>query len=118
MTIKEIFTEFAKTFSKKIDKEYHIKIQLEFTDIAINNCWQVEAKDGSVFIYNEHKIEPEETYILTSETLNKLYNNELAPFMAFAKESNEIPAPIEPKNILDEKTYNEKMKNEEKNQYW
>jgi hypothetical protein len=117
MTVKNIFDEFAVVFSKKIDKEYHIKLQFEFVDIFDNNIWQIEVKDGNVFVHNEEKIVPEEKYILTTETLKKLYDNELSPFTAFAKESNEKPAPIENKNIPDEEAYMEKMKHEDEIQF-
>jgi mannose-6-phosphate isomerase-like protein (cupin superfamily) len=49
-----------------------------------NDIWQIEVKDGKVFIYNEIEIEPEgDTYILSKETLEKLFNNELSSFTAF-----------------------------------
>jgi hypothetical protein len=117
MALKNIFDEFAVVFSKKIDKEYYIKLQFEFIDISEKNIWQIEVRDGNVFVYNEEIIEPEEKLILTSETLKKLYNNQLSPLTAFAKESNEKPAPIEFKNIPDEKSYMEKMKHEDEIQF-
>jgi hypothetical protein len=116
MTIREIFTEFAEIFQNKIDKEYHIKFQFEFTDVEKNNIWQIEVKEGNIFLFNEKKIDPEEVFTLTTETLIRLYNNELAPYTAFAMESNEKGALIDIKD-KDEKAYLEKMKNEEKIQF-
>jgi hypothetical protein len=117
MTVKEIFDEFTAVFSNKIDKEYHIKLQFEFTDIFDKNIWQIEVKDSNISVYNEEKIEPEEKLILTTETLKRLYDNELSPLTAFAKETNEKPAPIEFKNIPDKETYMKKMKHENKIQF-
>jgi mannose-6-phosphate isomerase-like protein (cupin superfamily) len=88
MEINDIFYEFSKTFEKKIDREYSIKIQLEIHDME-NGIWQIEAKDGKVFVYNEVKIEPEETFTLSKETLFRMYNNEINAYTAFANEPNE-----------------------------
>ena len=88
MEINDIFNEFSKTFEKKIDREYSIKIQLEIYDVE-NGIWQIEVKDGKVFVYNEIKIEPEETYTLSKETLMKIYNNEINAYTAYANEPNE-----------------------------
>jgi glyoxylate utilization-related uncharacterized protein len=83
MNIKYIFEEFAKAFEKKINKNYHIRLQFEIYDMEYD-IWQIEVKDGKVFIYNEIKIEPEgDTYILSKKTLEKLYNNELSSFTVF-----------------------------------
>jgi quercetin dioxygenase-like cupin family protein len=81
MTIKEIFDEFAKTFEKKIGADYHIRLQYEFYDLE-NEIWQIEVKNGKVFVYDEKKIDPEDVFILSRETLEKLYNNELSPLSA------------------------------------
>jgi len=88
MEIKKIFDDFSRAFIKKIDNDYFIKIQLEFLDIERNNIWQVDINDGKINIYNEEKIVPEETFTLTVDTLEKLYNNELSPLTAFANEPN------------------------------
>jgi hypothetical protein len=83
MNIKNIFDEFAKAFEKKIDFDYHIRLQFEIYDME-NDIWQIEAKDGKVSVYNEIKFEPEnDAYILSKITLEKLYNNELSSFTAF-----------------------------------
>jgi mannose-6-phosphate isomerase-like protein (cupin superfamily) len=83
MNIKDIFDEFAKVFEKKISKDYHIRLQFEIYDME-NDIWQIEAKNGKVFVYNEAKIEPEgDTFIISKATLQKLYNNELSSFTAF-----------------------------------
>lgn len=89
MDIKTIFNDFSEAFSKKIDKDYFIKIQLEFTDIENENIWQLDIKDGTINIYNEQKIIPEETFTLTFNTLEKLYKNELSPLTAFSNERNQ-----------------------------
>lgn len=88
MEIRKIFDDFSKAFIKKIDKDYFIRIQLEFLDIEKNNIWQVDIRDGKINIYNEEKIIPEETFTLTIVTLEKLYKNELSPLTAFANEPN------------------------------
>lgn len=88
MEIKKIFEDFAEAFVKKIDKNYFIKLQFEFTDLKNENIWQVDVKEGEVYVYNENQIVPEEIFTLTSDTLIKLYNNELAPLTAFANEPN------------------------------
>jgi len=83
MNINDIFNGFAKAFEKKIDKDYHIRLQFEIYDME-NDIWQIEVKDGKVFVYNEAKIEPEDdVYVLSKITLEKLYNNELSSFTAF-----------------------------------
>jgi len=83
MNIKDIFEEFAKAFEKKIDKNYNIRLQFEIYDME-NDIWQIDVKNGKVFIYNEVKVEPEgDTYVLSKVTLEKLYNNEISSFTAF-----------------------------------
>jgi len=81
MTIKGIFDEFTKAFEKKIYGDYYIRLQYEFYDME-NEVWQVEVKNGKVFVYNEKKIEPEDIFLLSKKTLEKLYNNELSPLSA------------------------------------
>jgi hypothetical protein len=86
MNIKGIFDEFAKAFEKKIDKDYHIQLQFEIYDME-NDIWQVDVKNGEVFVYNEEKIKPEgDTHILSKVTLEKLYNNELSPLSVFMEQ--------------------------------
>jgi glyoxylate utilization-related uncharacterized protein len=83
MNIKGIFDDFAKAFEKKINKDYHIRLQFEIYDME-DDIWQIEVKNGKVFVYNETKIEPEgDTYVLSKTTLEKLHNNELSSFTAF-----------------------------------
>lgn len=48
MKIKKIFEDLAEAFVKKIDKNYFIKLQFEFTDLKNENIWQVDVKDGEV----------------------------------------------------------------------
>ena len=62
MDIKKIFDDFSEAFTKKLDKDYFIKLQFEFTDIKDKNIWQINVKDGKVNIYNEEKIIPEEIF--------------------------------------------------------
>ena len=88
MDIKDIFNEFALAFEKKIDQEYFIKLQFEISDVE-NGIWQIDVNNGKVFVYNEVKIEPESTFLLTKETLLKMYNNEISAITAFANEPNE-----------------------------
>jgi mannose-6-phosphate isomerase-like protein (cupin superfamily) len=105
MDTKTIFNEFARTFERKIDKDYYIKVQLEITDEK-NGIWQIDVKDGKVSVYNEEKIEPEETFVLSKETLLKLYNNELNTYTARLQEPkgfDEVWALIDFKNKSEEK---------------
>ena len=89
MTIENILKEFAVSFSKKINPEYYFIVQLEFTDILDKNIWQLDIKNKNVVIYDKEIIKPEETFLLTVNTLEKLYNNELSLLTAFLQESNE-----------------------------
>lgn len=105
MDINDIFNGFAKSFERKIDKDYFIRLQFEVYDTA-NGIWQVDVNSGNVTIYNEEKIEPEEIFILSKNTLVNLYNNELSPLTAFANEPNEkgeMCSLIELKNKTEEK---------------
>jgi len=105
MDTKAIFNEFAKTFERKIDKDYYIKVQLEINDEE-NGIWQIDVKDGKVSVYNEVKTEPEETFVLSKETLLKLYNNELNTHTAILQEPkgiDEVWALIDFKNKTKEK---------------
>jgi hypothetical protein len=115
--VKEILDEFADVFSKKIDNDFHIKIQLEFTDLTENNLYQIEAKDGCVFVYNYEKFKPEQELALTTGTLKKLYDNELSPFNAFAQETYASIAPIEFINTTEE-IYAERIKDENNEQFF
>jgi hypothetical protein len=82
MTVNEILKDFAKAFEKKIDKNYSIRLQLEIKDMP-NEIWQIDVNNGSVNIYNEEKIIPEETtMVLNKEVLDKIYNNELSALSA------------------------------------
>jgi len=86
MTVNEILKDFAKAFEKKIDKNYSIRLQLEIKDMP-NEIWQIDVNNGSVNIYNEEKIIPEETImILNKEVLDRIYNNELSALSAFLQE--------------------------------
>jgi hypothetical protein len=105
MDINKIFNDFAKSFEKKINKDYFIKIQLEILDMD-NYIWQIDVKDGKVLIYNKYEIEPEEIFVLLKETLIKLYNNEISPLTAFSNEPNEkgeMCSLIELKNKTEDK---------------
>jgi hypothetical protein len=116
MNIKDIFKDFAKAFERKIDKDYLIKLQFEIKDME-NNIWQVDVNNGNVFVYNEEKIIPEETFILSKDTLIKLYNNELSPLSAFLNEQNEkgeLCSLIKLKNKTEDKrVYYDKKPQEE-----
>ena len=116
MNINEIFYDFAKTFERKIDKEYFIKLQFEIKDID-NNIWQIDVNNGNVTVYNEEKIIPEEIFVLSKDTLLKLYNNELSPLTAFLNEPNEngeLCSLIELKNKTEDKKvfYDKKIEEE------
>jgi hypothetical protein len=105
MDIKGIFNDFAKTFEKKIDKEYSIRLQFEIYDTE-RSIWQIDINNGNVTVYNELKFEPEEIFVLSKDTLAKLYNNEIAPLTAFSQEPNEegeMCSLIELKNKTEEK---------------
>jgi hypothetical protein len=121
-----IFDEFAEAFKKKIDKDYHIKLQFEIYDME-NDIWQVEAKDGKVFVYNEEKIKPEgDTFLLSKTTLEKLYNNDQSPLSAFLEqpdnaEKGELVALITGKHRMElGKIPREKAQSEYQNNkdYW
>jgi hypothetical protein len=116
MDIKQIFNDFAKAFEKKIDNEYFIKIQLEIINEE-NNIWQIDVNNGNVFVYNEMKITPEETFVLSKDTLLKLFNNELSSLTAFLNEPNEngeMCSLIQLKNKTEEKKiYHDKKPDEE-----
>jgi hypothetical protein len=115
MEINTIFNDFAKAFEKKINKGYFIRVQFEIYDMK-NEIWQVDVNNGNIFIYNEEKINPEEIFTLSKDTLIRLYNNELAPLTAFAQEPNEngeYCALIDWKDKEVKKTYpNSKQANE------
>jgi mannose-6-phosphate isomerase-like protein (cupin superfamily) len=89
MTIENILNEFAVSFTKIIYPEYYFTVQLEFTDISDKNIWQLDIKNKNVIIYDKALIRPEETFLLTVKTLEKLYNNELSSLTAFLQGSNE-----------------------------
>jgi hypothetical protein len=88
MDVNVIFNDFARAFEKKIDNAYFIKLQFEIYDME-NGIWQIEVNNGNVFVNNGEKIVPEEMFVLSKETLLKLYNNELSPLSAFSNEPNE-----------------------------
>jgi hypothetical protein len=105
MDIKGIFNDFAKAFEKKIDKEYSIRLQFEIYDME-KSIWQIDVNNGNVTVYDELKFDPEEIFILSKDTLEKLYNNEIAPLTAFSQEPNEkgeMCSLIELKNKTEEK---------------
>jgi hypothetical protein len=57
-------------------------------------------------VYNELKFDPEEIFVLSKDTLTKLYNNEIAPGTAFSQEPNEkgeMCSLIDLKNKTEEK---------------
>jgi hypothetical protein len=116
MNIKDIFNDFAKAFERKIDKDYFIKLQFEIKDVE-NNIWQIDVNNGNVSVYNEEKIIPEEIFILSKDTLVKLYTNELSPLSAFLNEPNEkgeLCSLIELKNKTEDKRiYYDKKPQEE-----
>jgi putative sterol carrier protein len=116
MNIEYIFNDFAKAFERKIDSDYFIKLQFEIKDVK-KNIWQVDVNNGKVIIHNGEKIIPEEVFILSKNTLLKLYNNELSPVSAFLNKPNEkgeMCSLIELKNKTeDKKIYYEKKPQEE-----
>jgi hypothetical protein len=116
MDIADIFNEFAKTFARKIDNDYYIKLQFEIKDME-NRIFQVDVNNGNVTVYNEEKIIPEEIFVLSKDTLLKLYNNELSALTAFLNEPNEkgeMCSLIELKNKTeDKKIYYDKKPQEE-----
>ncbi|MDR1398973.1 MAG: hypothetical protein LBJ41_03515 [Treponema sp.] len=115
MDSKGIFNDFAKTFEKKIDKEYNIRLQFEIYDEE-KSVWQIDVHNGNVVVYNEVKIEPEEIFVLTKDTLVKLYNNEIAPVTAFSNEPNEkgeMRSLIELKEKTEEKKFTSNTSDEQ-----
>ena len=116
MNIEDIFNNFAKAFERKIDSDYFIRLQFEIKGME-NNIWQVDVNNGNVAIHNGEKIIPEEVFVLSKDTLLKLYNNELSPVSAFLNEPNEkgeMCSLIELKNKTeDKKIYYEKKPQEE-----
>ncbi|GBU27679.1 hypothetical protein R84B8_01216 [Treponema sp. R8-4-B8] len=105
MDIKVIFNDFARVFEKKIDKDYFIKLQFEIYNVE-NGIWQIDVNNGNVFIYNEEKFVPEEIFVLSKETLIKMYNNEISPLTAFLQDINEkgeLCSLIEIKNKTEDK---------------
>jgi hypothetical protein len=103
MDNKTLLNDFAKAFAKKIDKDYFIRLQFEIYDAenSENDIWQVDVNNGNVFLYNEEKITPEKTWVLSRNTLMKLYNNELSPSTAFAENPGEKRNWDIPSNILN-----------------
>jgi hypothetical protein len=116
MDINGIFDDFAEAFEKKIDNDYFIKLQFEIYDME-NGIFQINVNNGNVFVNNSEKIVPEEIFILSKETLLKMYNNELSPLSAFSNEPNEkgeMCSLIELKNKTeDKKVYLNKKPSEE-----
>jgi hypothetical protein len=115
MDINDIFNDFARAFERKIDNDYFIKLQFEIRDVE-NGIWQIDVNNGKVFLYNEEKIIPEEAFILSKDTLFKLYNNELSPLTAFLNEPNEkgeMCSLIELKNKTDDKRIDHDKKPQE-----
>ncbi len=115
--VKEIFMEFASAFEHKIDNTFWIQLQYEITcenDIAII---QVKVENGCVQIYDGEIIEPENIYVMSIETLRKLYRHELTPLTALANEPNEsgeMCSLIEPKYKDEAKKIYLSKKNDEK----
>jgi hypothetical protein len=109
MIIENILNEFAASFAKKIDPEYYFAVKLEFKNISEKNIWQLDIKNKNVIIYNKVIIRPEETFLLTVNTLEKLYNNELASLTAFLQEPNEKGIMCSLIDIKDKK---------EENRFW
>jgi putative sterol carrier protein len=116
MDINDIFDDFAKAFEKKIDNDYFIKLQFEIYDME-NRIFQINVNNGNVFVNDDEKIVPEEIFVLSKETLLKMYNNELSPLSAFSNEPNEkgeMCSLIELKNKTeDKKVYLNKKPSEE-----
>lgn len=105
MEAKKIFKDFAKTFERKIDFDYKIKLQYEILDLEKDNIWQIDVNNGKVNIYNNEIIIPEEIFTLKYDTLLKLYKNELSPVTAYANEPDQngkMTSLIEPK-VKDER---------------
>ena len=89
MEIKTIFNDFAKTFEKKIDKNYSIRLQFEIKDMP-NDIWQVDVQNVKVKVFDQNKITVEETLIISKkDILIKLYNNQLSPLTAFLQRPEE-----------------------------
>jgi hypothetical protein len=91
MDNKTIFSDFAKAFERKIDKDYYIRLQFNIydTENGENDIWQVDVKNGNVVLYNEERITPEKTWVLSKNTLIKLYKNEVASPTAFSENPGE-----------------------------
>jgi hypothetical protein len=103
MDNKAIFYDFAKAFVRKVDKDYYIRLQFEIYEIenGETDVWQVDVNNGNVVLYNEEIIVPEKTWVLSKNTLIKLYNNELSGKTAFAENPGEKRNWDIPSNILN-----------------
>jgi hypothetical protein len=105
MDCNDIFNDFARAFEKKIDHNFAIRLQFEIQGTE-NGIWQIAVNNGKVIVYNGAKIEPEEIFVLSKDTLLKLHRNDLSPLTAFANEPDEkgeMSALIDLKNKTEEK---------------
>lgn len=104
--IIKIFQEFAKAFEQKISSDFFIKLQYEIENMNEVVSVQIEVKDGLVHIYDEEVIEPEDIFVMSVDTLYKLYYHELTPLTALANEPDEsgkMISLIEPKYKNEER---------------
>lgn len=114
--IINIFQEFAKAFEQKITSDFYIKLQYEIKNINEVVSVQIEVKDGLVHIYDEQVIEPEDIFVMSVDTLYKLYHHELTPLTALANEPDEsgkMISLIEPKYKNEERLIYLTKKNKE-----
>ena len=53
-----IFNSFANTFKKKMKKDLFIQLQFDIydTDNDKMDIWQVDIKNGNIYLYNEEKL--------------------------------------------------------------
>lgn len=87
--IISIFQEFAKAFEQKINQDFYIKLQYEIMHSDDCTIVQVEVENGQVHIYDGKVIEPEDVFVMSVDTLSKLYYHELTPLTALANEPDE-----------------------------
>jgi len=87
MDNKTIFNDFAKAFERKIDKSLSIRLQFEIydTENGENDIWQVNVSNGNVTLYNKEETTVEKIFVLSKNTLLRLYKNELSPDTAFSE---------------------------------
>ncbi|MGN0507538.1 MAG: hypothetical protein ACI4FZ_13350 [Lachnospiraceae bacterium] len=100
-----IFQEFSLSFKKKIDKDYYISLQYEIVGSEGVTVIQLKIFDREIELFFNDEITVEDSFVMSYETLRKLYNHELTMASAMSclsEESGFTRTFIEPK-VKDEK---------------